>query len=71
MSDAMKALAKARSQHNKFTMKCIVPDEGGNLCGKTPIRSHSIQHNGILSRLSKDGIVYCLGETTKGKDLTP
>ena len=69
MSSAMQELAAARRKHNQFKMKCIVPDEQGVLCGKAPIRSHSIQHNGILSRLAEDGIVYCLGETTKGEEI--
>lgn len=66
---SMKALATARNNHNKFKMKCIVPNEENVMCAKDPIKSHSIQHNGILSRLSVDGIVYCLGETTKGDEI--
>lgn len=69
MSSPMQELAAARKKHNQFKMKCLVPDEQGVLCGKSPIRSHSIQHNGILSRLAEDGIVYCLGETTKGEEI--
>lgn len=69
MTSAMQELAAARKKYNKFKMKCIVPDEQGVLCGKKPIRSHSIQHNGILSRLAENGIVYCLGETTKGDEI--
>lgn len=69
MSTAMQELASARKKHNQFKMKCIVPDEQGVLCGKKPIRSHSIQHNGILSRLAENGIVYCLSETTKGDEI--
>lgn len=69
MSSAMQELAAARKKHNQFKMKCIVPNEQGVLCGKKPIRSHSIQHNGILSRLEENGIVYCLGETTKGEEI--
>ena len=67
MSSSMQELAAARKKHNQFKMKCIVSDEHGVLCGKNPIESHSIQHNGILSRLAEEGIVYCLGETTKGR----
>lgn len=66
---SMKELATARNIHNKFKMKCIVPNEENAMCAKNPIKSHSIQHNGILSRLSVDGIVYCLGETTKGDEI--
>ena len=69
MSDAMKNLAEARKKHNRFKMKCIVPDSKGKMCGKNPIESHSIQHNGILSRLEEEGKVYCLGETTQGDDI--
>lgn len=69
MTSAMKNLASARKKYNKFKMKCIVPDEQGTLCNKNPIKSHSIQHNGILSVLAEDGIVYCLGETTKGEEI--
>lgn len=69
MSKAMEMLADARKKHNRFEMKCIFPDCNGNLCGKNPIRSHSIQHNGILSKISENGIVYCLGETTKGDEI--
>lgn len=69
MSSAMRELAAARKKHNQFKMKCVVPDEQGILCGKKAIRSHSIQHNGILSRLAENGIVYCLGETTKGEEI--
>lgn len=69
MTSGMQELADARKKHNQFKMKCIVPDENGVLCGKDPIRSHSIQHNGILSLLAENGIVYCLGETTKGKEI--
>lgn len=69
MQIAMQALADARKKHNRFEMKCLVPDENGNICNKNPIRSHSIQHNGILSKLAENGIVYCLGETTKGEEI--
>ena len=69
MSSAVQELAAARKKHNQFKMKCIVPDENGLLCGKYPIRSHSIQHNGILSRLAENGKVFCLGETTKGDEI--
>lgn len=69
MSHAMQELAKARKSHNRFKMKCLVPNEKGVLCGKNPIRSHSIQHNGILSYLAENGIVYCLGETTNGEEI--
>lgn len=69
MTNAMQELASLRKKNNKFQMKCIVPNEKGILCGKNPIRSHSIQHNGILSRLAEDGIVYCLGETTEGEEI--
>lgn len=69
MSFAIQELAAARKKYNQFKMKCIVPDKQGDLCNKNPIRSHSIQHNGILSRLAEDGIVYCLGETTKGEEI--
>ncbi len=69
MSTAMQELAAARKKHNQFKIKCIVPDEQGILCGKKPIRSHSIQHNGILSRLAENGVVYCLSETTKGDEI--
>ena len=69
MSDAMKNLAEARKKHNNFKMKCIVPDSEGNICGMNPIESHSIQHNGILSRLAEEGKVYCLGETTQGDEI--
>ncbi len=69
MPSSMQELAAARKKHNQFKMKCIVPDEQGILCGGNPIKSHSIQHNGILSRLAEDGIVYCLGETTKGEEI--
>lgn len=65
----MQALADARKKHNRFYMKCIVPDKNGILCGRAPIESHSIQHNGILSRLAENGIVYSLGETTKGDEI--
>lgn len=69
MSSPMQELANARKKHNRFKMKCIVPDKQGVLCGKDPIKSHSIQHNGILSCLAENGIVYCLGETTKGDEI--
>lgn len=69
MTSAMQELAAARKKHNKFKMKCVVPTDEGDLCGRNPIRSHSIQHNGILSRLAENGIVYCLGETTKGDEI--
>lgn len=69
MSLAMQELAAARKKHKHFKMKCIVPDDQGILCGKKPIRSHSIQHNGILSLLAENGLVYCLGETTKGEEI--
>lgn len=69
MTSAMQELAAARKKHNQFKMRCIVPDEHGVLCGKNPIRSHSIQHKGILSLLAEDNIVYCLGETTKGEEI--
>ena len=69
MSKAMEMLADARKKHNRFEMKCIVPNCDGKLCGKNPIRSHSIQHNGILSSIAENGIVYCLGETTKGDEI--
>lgn len=69
MSSAMQELSVARKKHNQFKMKCLVPNEQWCLCGKKPIRSHSIQHNGILSRLAENGIVYCLGETTKGEEI--
>lgn len=69
MSTAMQELAAARKRHNQFKMKCIVPDEQGVSCSKNPIKSHAIQHNGILSRLAEDGFVYCLSETTKGEEI--
>ena len=69
MSDAMKNLAEARKKHNNFKMKCIVPDSEGNICGMNSIESHSIQHNGILSRLTEEGKVFCLGETTRGNEI--
>ena len=69
MSSAMQELAASRKKHNQFKMKCIVPNEQGVLCSNKPIRSHSIQHNGILSRLEEYGSVYCLGETTKGEEI--
>lgn len=69
MSEAMKSLAEARKKHNNFKMKCIAPDFEGNICGMNPIESHSIQHNGILSRLAEEGKVYCLGETTQGDEI--
>lgn len=69
MSSPMRELAAARKKHNQFKMKCLVPDEHGISCGKSPIKSHSIQHNGILSLLAEDGIIYCLGETTKGEKI--
>lgn len=69
MSSGMQALAAARKKHNQFKMKCIVPNKQGVLCGKDPIKSHSVQHNGILSRLAENGTVYCLGETTKGEEI--
>lgn len=69
MLTAMQELAAARKKHNQFKMKCIVPDKQGVLCGKKPIRSHSIQHNGILSRLSENGVVYCLSEATKDDEI--
>lgn len=65
---SMKELANARKQFNKFEMECIVPNKEGILCKKKPIRSHAIQHNGILSCLAENGIVYCLGEKTKGEE---
>ena len=69
VSSPMQELANARQKLNRFKMKCIVPDEQGVFCGKDSIKSHSIQHNGILSCLAENGIVYCLGETTKGNDI--
>ena len=69
MTSGMQELAKARKAHNRFKMKCIVPNENGELCAKEPIRSHSIQHNGILSLIAEKGTVYCLGETTKGEEI--
>lgn len=69
MSSGMQELASARKKFNKYKMNCIVPNEHGVLCGKKPIKSHSIQHNGILSQLAEDGIVYCLGENTKGETI--
>lgn len=69
MSSPIQELATARKKHNRFKMRCIVPNEQGILCGKNPIKSHSIQHNGILSCLAENGIVYCLGETTKGDEI--
>lgn len=69
MHSSMQALADARKKHRKFKMNCIVPDSDGILCGKKSIKSHSIQHNGILSQLAENGIVYCLGETTKGQEI--
>lgn len=68
MPTPMQNLAFVRKQHNRFSMPCIVPDMNGEKCGKPPINSHSIQHNGILSLLEKNGEVYVLGEATKDDD---
>lgn len=68
-SNAMANLTAARKKHGNFQMKCIVPDNNSILCNKPCIRSHSIQHNGILSRLSQNGKVYFLGESTNNTDL--
>lgn len=68
MQKPMERLAKARKQHNRFCMKCVVPDCNGELCGKEPIDSHSIQHNGILSIIADNGKVCFLSETTKNDE---
>ena len=69
MSQAMQHLARARQKHNRFKMKCIVPDANGAVCGKRCMESHAIQHNGILSKLAENGMVYHLCETTNGDEL--
>lgn len=69
MSYAMQNLAAARKMHRRFKMTCIVPNCQGVLCGRPAIKSHSIQHNGILSRLSEKGKVDCLGENTKNESV--
>lgn len=69
MSQAMQQLAKARKKHHQFKMKCIVPDANGDMCGKPCMGSHAIQHNGILSKLAENGVVYHLCETTKGEEI--
>lgn len=68
MTTGMQELAKARNNHNKFKMKCIFPNEKGEICNSNPIKSHAIQHNGILSKIAENGEVYCFGETTKGEE---
>lgn len=59
---SMQLLAETRKHHNSYQSSCIMLDADGKTCGKPCIRSHTLQENGILSRLAVNGHVYVLGE---------
>jgi len=58
---SMKLLADARTHYKQFNVRCIIPDNDGEQCNSSPVRSHNMQQNGILNLLQVAGHVYEVG----------
>lgn len=66
MSYPMKNLAIARTVNKQFSMSCVFHDDQ-SICNVSPINSHNIQNNGILTKLAHKGHV-CLPSVNANND---